>query len=165
MQVNEKHSRIWSLGAVLLLVSACSSEDISDRYVGYVEAKWVYVAAPQSGWLVSANVEEGRTLEAGEVLFQLDTDQQIGQLAEAVARTSQVAAQAKDIGSGARPAEINALLAQQQQAEAGLVLAKSERDRVVPLVATGVITSNRGDQVEAAISGCAGERRSCQRGS
>ncbi len=149
MQVIEKYSRIWRVSALLLLISACSSEDVSDRYVGYVEAEWVYVAAPQSGWLISPSVEEGSTLVSGEVLFQLDTDQQVGQLAEAVARTSQAAAQAKDIDSGARPAEINALLAQQQQAEARLVLAESERDRVAPLVAKGVLSNNRGDQAVA----------------
>ena len=41
------------------------------------------------------------------------------------------------------------LLAQQQQAEARLVLAESERDRVAPLVAKGVLSNNRGDQAVA----------------
>jgi len=71
-------------------------------------------------------------------------------LAAATARTAQAGAQAEDIGSGARPAEIRNLEAQKQQAEANLALAQAEHARVMPLVERGIESTIRGDQVVAA---------------
>ena len=130
------------------LVAACSDSD-SGAYVGYVEAEYVYVAAPQAGWLVSAPRREGDRVETGDVLFELDAEQQAAMLTEAEARAAQADAQMRDVGAGAREPEIQALEAQLAEARARLVEARSERDRWMPLVREGNASKARGDQVTA----------------
>ncbi|MBT5032083.1 MAG: HlyD family efflux transporter periplasmic adaptor subunit [Proteobacteria bacterium] len=134
------------------VLCSCCNSDTTSGYVGYVEAEWVYVAAPQSGWLIASFIEEGSEVVSGQAMFELDKQQQSAQLAEAAGRTSQADAQAQDISSGARPAEIRALEAQHQQAAANLSLALAEYKRVMPLVERGVESTIRGDQVDAALN-------------
>jgi HlyD family secretion protein len=143
-----------TIPALLLLVtisslSACSQQEHAGAYIGYIEAEYVYVAAPQAGWLVSAPLYEGDAAAIGDVLFELDTDQQRAIVDQAAARAEQAAAQAEDIGTGARPVEIAALEAQLEEARARFAQAKSERDRWMPLVKEGNATRARGDQVVA----------------
>ena len=141
---------IAPVGFVCLgLLTGCTGDDSENRYVGYVEADWVYVAAPQSGWIISSPVTEGDVIVAGQTLFVLDSEQQQAQLAEASGRASQAEAQAQDINQGARPSEVSALEAQLQQAQAGLFRAENERKRILPLVAKGIESASRGDQIEA----------------
>ena len=139
---------VW-LVVTAISISACGGSNYSDKFVGYIEADWVYVGAPQSGWVTATPVAEGDRVSAGDVLAEMDKDQQQARLAEAVGRARQTSAQAKDIATGARPAEIRALEAQLVQAEASFERAAKERDRVLPLVEQGIEAVNRGERVEA----------------
>lgn len=130
-------------------LSACSMSEDDGELAGYVEAEYVYVAAPQSGWLRETTVIEGKAVARGETLFELEKGLQEAQLADANARTAQAKAQLRDMQTGARPAEIAALEAQLREAEARRVQARAERDRWMPLVAEGNATKARGDQVQA----------------
>lgn len=132
-----------------LLTFACAGSDSDDTYVGYVEAEYVYVAAPQAGWMEKLSVREGDEVTLGDVLFDLDKDQQRAALEEAESRAKQAAAQARDIATGARSEEIAALEAQLEEAKARFRLAKAERDRWTPLVAEGNASRAKGDQVVA----------------
>ncbi|VAW02123.1 hypothetical protein MNBD_ALPHA05-71, partial [hydrothermal vent metagenome] len=71
------------------LLSACSQGEHAGAYIGYIEAEYVYVAAPQAGWLVSAPLYEGDTAAIGDVLFELDKDQQRAIVDQAAARAEQ----------------------------------------------------------------------------
>jgi len=135
--------------AALTLLYGCADTGDDRRHVGYVEAEWVYVAAPQSGWLVERAVRQGDAVRSGQLLFELDTDKQLAALAELDARIEQAGAQARDVSTGARLEEIRALEAQLAEAEARLVQATVERDRVLPLVERGIEPGSRGDQVIA----------------
>lgn len=130
-------------------LAGCSGSDAENQYVGYVEAEWVYVAAPQSGWVIESPITEGDQVQAGQILLVMDSEQQQAQLAEAAGRAAQADAQARDINDGARPSELRALEAQLGQAEAGLSRAKNDRMRTMPLVEKGIESASRGDQVEA----------------
>ena len=151
MRVHPRKISILIVALLAFVLCSCSNSDTTSAYIGYVEAEWVYVAAPQSGWLTASTVEEGSEVVAGQAMFELDKQQQSAQLAEATGRASQAGAQAQDISSGARPAEIRALQAQQQQAAANMSLARAEYERVMPLVEKGVESTIRGDQVDAAL--------------
>ncbi len=137
------------LVVIISLLSACSKREHAGAYVGYVEAEYVYVAAPQAGWLISAPLREGDEAAIGDILFVLDKDQQRAIYDQAAARAAQAAAQAEDIGTGARPVEIAALEAQLDEARARFAQAKSEHDRWMPLVKEGNAARARGDQVVA----------------
>ncbi|MDJ0922876.1 MAG: HlyD family efflux transporter periplasmic adaptor subunit [Henriciella sp.] len=143
-------SSIAGLG--LLLLAACSGETPEDINTGYVEADWVYIAAPQSGWLVEQTISEGDTIAVGDTLFRLDTDAEQAALAEAQARVRQSGAEARNIESGARAPEIRALQARLAEAEARLVRAVTDRDRIMPLVEAGVEPSGLGEQLNSDVA-------------
>ena len=131
-----------------LLAAACANDD-DGAYVGYVEAEYVYVAAPQSGWLVTLGVREGDVVADGDIVFELDQDQQAAQLAAATARAREAGAMVEDIATGARPEEVRELEAQLDEARVRLIAAKSEYDRWMPLVREGNASQSRGDEVQA----------------
>jgi len=134
---------------LLIALGACSGGADGNTNLGYVEAEWTYVSAPQAGWIVDRPASEGARVKAGDVLFQLDQQAQQAGVAEAKGRMAQSAAQARNLAQGARAAEIRALRAQQAEADARLWQAKAERDRIMPLVRAGVESKSRGDKVQA----------------
>ena len=135
-------------GLAIALLVGCAGEHDGD-YVGYVEAEYVFVAPPQSGWLTSLHVREGDLVTEGALLFDLDTTQQQAQLDAASARMAEADAMADDIATGARPEEIQELEAQLAEARVRLAAAKSEFDRWMPLVREGNASQSRGDEVTA----------------
>ena len=134
----------------VLVLAACSDEGSTGAYVGYVEGEYVYVTAPQSGWVEELSVREGDRVARGELLVSLDTDQQSAMLEEATAAMLAARASARNLETGARPDEIEALVAELADAEARLVLAKADLERIIPLVERGAVSAARGDAVEAA---------------
>jgi HlyD family secretion protein len=143
-------------------ILGCAPAAEKDVYVGYVEAEYVYVAAPQDGWIEALNVREGDAVSAGEILFELDKEQQIAAREEAAARAAQAEAQARDLATGARQEEIDALNAQLEEAKAQFALAKAERDRWMPLVAEGNASAQRGDEVSAAYNAALARMRAAE---
>lgn len=141
--------RIHMILLFAAVLSGCDGKTDGDRFIGYAEAEYVYVAPPEAGWLTEAPVREGDVVAVGDLLFSLDDERQLALLRAAEGRAAQAVAEAADIETGARPAEIEALAAQLAEANARLVQAKSERDRWMPLVREGNASKARGDQVTA----------------
>src|SRR5260370_14265125 len=56
---------------LLLLVGSCSDPP-KNRFQGYVEGEFVYVASPLAGTLESLDVRRGEQVKAGDPLFALD---------------------------------------------------------------------------------------------
>ncbi len=135
--------------AFLAVTLASCDANHDEAYVGYVEAEYVYVGAPQPGWIVSLPLREGDRVAAGAVLFELDNDQQRAQLEAAIARAQEAGAMVDDISVGARPEELDELEARLQEARVRLAAAKSEYDRWMPLVREGNASAARGDEVSA----------------
>ena len=55
----------------LFFISSCSGPP-KDRFQGYVEGEFVYVASPLAGQLESLQVQRGNQIKAGDPLFALD---------------------------------------------------------------------------------------------
>jgi HlyD family secretion protein len=55
----------------LFLISSCNSRN-QNRFQGYVEGEFVYVAPPLAGQLESLKVQRGDQVKAGDPLFALD---------------------------------------------------------------------------------------------
>ncbi|PHR91737.1 MAG: secretion protein HlyD [Robiginitomaculum sp.] len=138
-----------AIGLISVFLSACAPAVLEDTLVGYVETEWVYISAPESGWIVSKPIAKGSLINIGDTVFELDDERQIVAIAGAQSRVDEASAQIDNISVGARPAEIRALEAQLQEARARLVHARSERVRILPLVELGVEAQSRADQVEA----------------
>lgn len=120
-----------------------------DVFTGYVEAELVYVAAPQAGWLEKAAAREGDRVSKGQILFELEKEEQQAGVAEARERLHQARATAKNASTGARKEEIEALAAQLKEAEAGLHLARTEHERLLELTGSGVASKSQLDKAEA----------------
>jgi len=133
--------------AMLITLAACEPPPDDGNFTGYVEAEFVYVAAPVSGWLAGAPFREGDAVSKGDVLFDLDKNLQQAEIVEAAGRLRQADALARDMATGARQEEIVALKAQLEEAKATLRLADSERKRWTKLVERGVASEARGEQV------------------
>src|SRR5438093_3490331 len=56
---------------LLLLLGSCSDRP-NDRFQGYVEGEFVYVASPLAGQLETLSVQRGQQVTAGQPLFALD---------------------------------------------------------------------------------------------
>ncbi len=152
------------VAAVLLALglAACDDPASEATFTGYVEAEFVYVAAPDSGWLAKSQLREGDDVEKGSVLFELDQDRQKAEVAEAADRLNEAAAQARDMSTGSRREEIAALEAQLREAKASLVLARAERSRWMELVAQGYASKARGDQADTEYQTASAKVRTAQ---
>lgn len=134
--------KILAAGAVCLtLLAGCSAE--RERVAnGYVEGDYVYVAAPEGGWLTELLVSRGKTIKVGDPLFTLDADAQLAQRDQARATLSQANAQLANIQKGRRPDEIASLEAAVAQAQANVKLAEAEFNRARDLKSRGFVAQS-----------------------
>src|SRR6266508_5218791 len=59
-------------GLILLLFLGSCSDPPKNRFQGYVEGEFVYVASPLAGTIESLHVRRGDHVKAGDPLFALD---------------------------------------------------------------------------------------------
>jgi HlyD family secretion protein len=70
-RIHSELFRVAALLAVPLLLAACSHRP-QDRFQGYVEGEFVYVASPLAGQLETLSVQRGQQVAVGQPLFALD---------------------------------------------------------------------------------------------
>lgn len=143
---------------VILLATGCSNEP-SHVANGYVEGDYVYVAAPEGGWLTELLVARGKTVKPGDALFTLDADSQLALRNQAAAALSQAQAQLANLQKGRRPDEIAALTAAVAQAEASARLAQAEFVRAQDLKEKGFVSQSFLDARRGARDGAAEQVR------
>ncbi len=114
--------------AVVLLLFGCS-RPASNRFQGYVEGEFVYVASPLAGSLEQLSVQRGAQVKQGQPLFALESASEKHAKEEAEWQLKQAEDSWHDAQLGKRPSEIESLEAQLGQARASLTLAESELAR------------------------------------
>jgi HlyD family secretion protein len=129
------------------VLSGCNEQETG--FQGYVEGDYVFIAAPQAGWLRSVAVAEGVPVATGAPLFTLDAVNEQAALDEAQARLAQAQAELADQQLGSRPDEIASLQAQLAEAESAALLADKERTRQENLAKTNVASQAQLDQARA----------------
>lgn len=115
---------------LLMLLAACSPQ-AEDGIHGYLEADYVDLAAEVAGRLKTC-ADEGTWLAAGSAAFELDAAPESIELTQ-------------------RQAEAAALQARRKEAEAGLKLARLERDRLQSLQQKHFVSREDLDRAEAAV--------------
>ena len=71
--VSQDRQSVCAAGALaLLLLFAGCSDPKKDRFQGYVEGEFVYVASPLAGQLETLSVQRGQQVTTGQPLFALD---------------------------------------------------------------------------------------------
>ncbi len=118
---------------------------------GYVEADYVYVGAPTAGTIETVVAREGQAIKAGEVLFILDSQQQQAAVRAAEARVEAARANADNLATGSRDAEIDVIRANLDKANADLALAQSQSERSDKLLAEGLVPQAKADQDRATL--------------
>lgn len=125
---------------------------------GYVEVDYAYAAAPSAGTIEAIAVREGELVEAGDVLFTLEGNQQRAAHDAAVARAQAAGAQVAaaratlaNLRTGARPAELEVTRASLAQADANLALAQQTFDRAKDLYQQGNVPKSQLDQAQAGL--------------
>lgn len=132
-----------------LLVAACG--DRNDKpWSGYVEADYLYVAAPLAGTLAGLKVEAGQQVTRGQPLFELESEAEQAARAEARARLESARHQAEDTDKGKRAPEIAVQQAQLAQARAQAELARRELARKRELVERGFVSRAQLDEARTA---------------
>lgn len=142
-----KNYIILLIGCVGL--AACQPE--SGTVHGYVEGEFVRVAPTSGGLLKKLSVERGQSVQTDDPLFSLDLIELSAQRDSAAASVQQVQAELNDLLKGERPEEIEILRQQQEQAQATLINAQAEYDRVLPLSQNGAVSLSKRDTAKAAL--------------
>lgn len=119
------------------------------HYNGYVEADYVYPAAPSGGVIATIGVAEGQHIDAGALLVALATAQQQAALDGARARVTAAEANLTNLLTGSRSDEIDVIRASLDKAEADLGLAADSATRSQKLFAEGLIPQAQLDQDQA----------------
>ncbi len=131
--------RVLAIALGALFLSACEDEP-PPAVNGYVEADYVYVGAPDGGWVTSVAVVRGGHAKAGDLLFTLDAEAQTAQRDQAAAQVAQAEAQLANARKGRRADEIAALEASAGQARANLALAARDLQRAKDLRRRGFVS-------------------------
>lgn len=135
---------ILSLG-----LAACGEAPSS--YQGYVEGDFLNIGPEEGGRVARLMVREGDRIETGAPLF--DMDDTTAQADLVAAQTALLAAEARlaDLKSGARQPEVEALIAQRDQAKANLQLSRIQFDRQKRLVESGARPKEMLDEARATL--------------
>lgn len=136
------------LSCAAIALSGCEQQP-SSVVNGYAEGEYVYVAAPEGGWVTKVLVAKGAQVREGDGLFMLDAEMQLAQRDQAAAQMKQAEAQLADTQKGRRTEEMAALEAAVGQAQATLALGESDLKRSEDLAARGFAAQSVVDQKRA----------------
>src|SRR5262245_8395769 len=144
----------WSVvrGAALSICSLAQGcgDPTPDRFQGYVEGEFVYVASPLAGELEHLAVQRGGQVKPGDLLFALECGAETAERDGAERSLAQARANLEDAKKGKRPSEIESLEAQLGQARALLVLAEQEVGRQESLLPSGATSTTERDRARGA---------------
>ncbi|BAN34027.1 secretion protein HlyD family protein [Sulfuricella denitrificans skB26] len=141
-----KPARKWQAGLLITVagLAACSHES-AQVYQGYAEGEFVRIAAPYAGSLSVLAVQRGAQIDAGAPLFALEQDNEKAARDEASQGLKRTDAQLENLKKGKRPAELDAIVAQREQARAALKLSEADFSRDEKLAKAGFISSQKLD--------------------
>ena len=137
-----------ALTFVAVVFAGCSRAP-ANRFQGYIEGEYVYVASPIAGALTNLAVARGEAVKAGQLLFGLERQSEAAGLAQAEKNLAQAQAQLADLQKGQRPTEMESLQAQLDRAKANLKLAEDEFARREKLGGQDVVSKEELDQARA----------------
>jgi len=113
--------RALILAAVLTIFAGCG-KDAAPGYPGYIEGEYLYLAAPQSGYLQLLAAPRGGRVSSGQLVFAIAADPDAQALAEAEARTGSAREKVENLKEPHRQPEIAALQANLNATQAALRL-------------------------------------------
>jgi len=136
--------------AVLALLTAACNEEKAAGYQGYIEGEYLYLAAPQAGYLKSLDAVRGSRVQAGQAVFAIATDPDAQALAEAEARAGAAREKVENLKEPRRPPEIATLEANLQAALASQRLARTRLNQQESLARAKFVSQAALDEARSA---------------
>ncbi|ODU62101.1 MAG: secretion protein HlyD [Lautropia sp. SCN 66-9] len=121
--VSSRLSRVIAGGLMAALVAAGCGQRAAPAYQGYIEGEYLYLAAPQPGYLQSLDAVRGSRITAGQLVFTIAADPDLQALAQADAQAQSARQRVDNLKEPRRAPEIAALEANLRSAESSLALA------------------------------------------
>jgi HlyD family secretion protein len=146
--VNQTWLPIVAAAAMWFVLWGCSSAPVGE-YQGYVEGDYVDVASSQAGRLDSIAVSRGDTAKTGAPLYYLEATIETEGLRQASEQLATAQAQLEDMQQGRRPAEINVIQAQLDQAIANKTSIHSRLSREEKIFGEGSLSPEQMDELRA----------------
>ena len=140
--------RLILTAAISLVLAACGNPK-GVVYQGYVEGDYVLVASPYAGSLQALNVARGQTIESGAALFTLEQGNEAAAKHEADEKLRAAQAKLENLRKGQRAPELEALVAEAEQAQAARKLSEAQFARNKELFDSGFISSAGLDEAKA----------------
>jgi HlyD family secretion protein len=137
---------IIGLSCSLFLFGCGESET---QFQGYIEGQNLYMESPFSGILQQLPVVRGQTVQKGTLLFQLDPDPQALELKQSEQGWMQAKNTLEDLKKPERLPEIAAIVAQIDQVNAEIELAKVRVERAEKLIVKQAIDKDSRDAAVA----------------
>lgn len=116
---------------------------------GEIEGRELHVGAKVPGRIASVEVALGAKVQAGQLLYRLESPELEAKLTQAQATRDAARAVASKADKGAREEEIRAARLNWERAEAGAQLAEVTYNRVKNLYREGVVSEQRHDEARA----------------
>jgi HlyD family secretion protein len=143
--------RLLAACALATLLAACGN-DATPSYQGYVEGEYLYLAAPQAGYLKSLDAPRGSRVVAGQALFAIAADPDAQALDEAEARTGSAREKVENLKQPHRPPEIAALEANVEAAQAALRLSRTRLQQQEALARAKFVSGAALDEARSAFA-------------
>ncbi|MGA2052841.1 MAG: HlyD family efflux transporter periplasmic adaptor subunit [Opitutales bacterium] len=133
-----------------LALAGCGGEK-KEYYQGYLEGRFLGVASPQEGQLLSLNVRRGDIVKAGAPLFALDPQPETDDLRQADDQVASAQSKVDDLRKGLRDTELAELDAQLREDRAQLELANLEWKRSEPLKEKEFVSAHEFDRLRLTV--------------
>jgi len=145
--MNKTISATVCVSVVLLNAFGCrkADDDGTIHASGHIEATEIRLAAKVGGRLLEAPLEEGQTVDAGELVARLDTIDAEHRLAQARATVESADAQLRLRLAGSRAEDLRRTEEQMAQAQAELDAARRDLERLSGLADRGSATEKSRD--------------------
>jgi len=134
---------------LLLVVGGCADPN-NGVLQGYAEGEYLRLASPLAGQLARLHVSRGATVRRGDPLFALEQENEAAALRQAEGQLRQAEAQYRNLLTGKRPEEIDAIRAQLAQAEASFRLSQSNLERQEELVRAKFVSQEAAETARSA---------------
>jgi len=140
---------LFGLTAVSLQLAGCG-HDNGNGFQGYVEGEYLYLAAPQAGYLKTLDAPRGSRIASGQPVFTIAADPDDQALAEAEARAGSAGEKLQNLKQARRPPEIAALEANLHAAQATQRLAQIQLQQQEALQRRHFVSQAKLDEARAA---------------
>lgn len=144
-------NKLWLLIAGIIFIVAGSGCQRHNPYAwqGYIEGQYTYLSSNTDGYLQQLHVVRGTPVQAGQLMFVLESEPQASQLAQAQNKLRQAQFDLSNQVKGQRYTILKGIQEQIRQASANLELARITYERNRKLLATNDIAQQTFDQAEA----------------